>query len=243
MAKKKETIKLKKEQTEIQPIASSRVVTVDNKAVNIDELPWISPKLTNQHKLIIFYFCCPMSPAFRDAKKVIEITKMPQTTVYRTLRQYSADVTKISQYFLTQSVENAYHTILQRKMARINYDVGDYYYNEALNIGGNIVNVTRIKPIDELTKEQRQAIVGIEFCGQKGIANYKFIDKVAEENRLLETFEKMNGQNNNSDYSIELTSEIIKGNLKTKVKLMKEHEQIVNVSELANNPTDYAEED
>ena len=95
----------------------------------------------------------------------------------------------------------------------------------------------------KLTEEQKLCIDGIDFVGQRAIPNYKLPNRNAEENKLIELYEKMNGEDNKDGYEVETTAEIIKGNLQVKTKVIKSNSEITELSDLKNKSTERTEED
>ena len=153
------------------------------------------------------------------------------------IAQFDKDVVKTG-------IEDAYHRIIQRKIARSEFKGLDFYNIENhIAENGKIHTSVTIKKPEELTEEQKLCIDGLEFVGQQSIPNYKLPNRTAEENKLIELYEKINGEGNKEGFEVETTAEIIKGNLQVKTKLIRANAEITELSGLRDKAEERTEED
>ena len=226
------------------------VTLEDGSVIDLDSFDYGDVKLTQKEKLFILWYTYPASSSYHDsaksARKAGYSQKNARMSGYNLrhnpkiaplIAQFDKDIVKIG-------IEDAYHRIIQRKIARSEFQGLDFYNIENhIAENGKIHTSVTIKKPEELTEEQKLCIDGVEFVGQRSIPNYKLPNRTAEENKLIELYEKINGEGNKEGYEVETTAEIIKGNLQVKTRVVKANSEITELSELRNKTEDRTEED
>ena len=226
------------------------VTLEDGSVIDLDSFDYGDVKLTQKEKLFILWYTYPASSSYHDsaksARKAGYSQKNARMSGYNLrhnpkiaplIAQFDKDVVKIG-------IEDAYHRIIQRKIARSEFKGLDFYNieNHIAENGKQYTSVT-IKQPEELTEEQKLCIDGLEFVGQRSIPNYKLPNRTAEENKLIELYEKINGEGNKEGFEVETTAEIIKGNLQVKTKLIRANAEITELSGLRDKAEERTEED
>ena len=231
-----------KKRRKSKPKDTFSVTLDDGSVIDLDSFDYGEAKLTQKEKLFIFWYTYPESNSYHDsaksARKAGYALKNSRMSGYQ-LRHNPKIAALIAQFdkdVIKTNLEDAYHKILQRKIIRASFSGLDFYTVEdhTTDEGKTYTNVSIKKP-EELTEEQKLCIDGVEYVGQRSIPNYKLPNRSAEENKLIELYEKANGADNADGYEVETTAEIIKGNLQVKTKVMKANKDIAELSELKNN--------
>lgn len=226
------------------------VTLEDGSVIDLDSFDYGDVKLTQKEKLFILWYTYPASSSYHDsaksARKAGYSQKNARMSGYN-LRHNPKIAPLIAQFdkdVVKTGIEDAYHRIIQRKIARSEFQGLDFYNIENHIVeNGKIHTSVTIKKPEELTEEQKLCIDGVEFVGQRSIPNYKLPNRTAEENKLIELYEKINGEGNKEGFEVETTAEIIKGNLQVKTRVVKANSEITELSELRNKTEERTEED
>jgi len=224
-----------------KPKDTFSITLEDGSVIDLDSFDYGDVKLTQKEKLFILWYTYPASSAYHDsaksARKAGYSQKNARMSGYN-LRHNPKIAPLIAQFdkdVVKTGIEDAYHRIIQRKIARSEFQGLDFYNIENhIAENGKIHTSVTIKKPEELTEEQKLCIDGVEFVGQRSIPNYKLPNRTAEENKLIELYEKINGEGNKEGFEVETTAEIIKGNLQVKTKIVKANSEITELSELTN---------
>lgn len=226
-------------------------VTLDDKSViDLDSFDY-GIKLTQKEKLFVFWYTFPENSAYHNmaaaARKAGYSQKTAKETGFRLRHsdKLSPIIAKFDKNVVKTSLDDAYHRILQRKIARADFNGLDFYnVSEVTDDNGKTYKNVTIKDPSEFTEDQKLCIDGIDFKGQRGIPYYMLPNRTAEENKLIELYEKANGEDQKEGYEVETTAEIIKGNLQVKTKVIKNNAEIAELSDLrAGAATQRVEED
>ena len=239
-----------KRQRKSKPKDTFSVTLEDGSVIDLDSFDYGDVKLTQKEKLFILWYTYPASSAYHDsaksARKAGYSQKNARMSGYN-LRHNPKIAPLIAQFdkdVVKTGIEDAYHRIIQRKIARSEFQGLDFYNIENhIAENGKIHTSVTIKKPEELTEEQKLCIDGLEFVGQQSIPNYKLPNRTAEENKLIELYEKINGEGNKEGYEVETTAEIIKGNLQVKTKLIRANAEITELSGLRDKAEERTEED
>lgn len=226
------------------------VTLEDGSVIDLDSFDYGDVKLTQKEKLFILWYTYPASSSYHDsaksARKAGYSQKNARMSGYN-LRHNPKIAPLIAQFdkdVVKTGIEDAYHRIIQRKIARSEFKGLDFYNIENhIAENGKIHTSVTIKKPEELTEEQKLCIDGLEFVGQQSIPNYKLPNRTAEENKLIELYEKINGEGNKEGFEVETTAEIIKGNLQVKTKLIRANAEITELSGLRDKAEERTEED
>ena len=239
-----------KRQRKSKPKDTFSVTLEDGSVIDLDSFDYGDVKLTQKEKLFILWYTYPASSSYHDsaksARKAGYSQKNARMSGYN-LRHNPKIAPLIAQFdkdVVKTGIEDAYHRIIQRKIARSEFQGLDFYNIENyIAENGKIHTSVTIKKPEELTEEQKLCIDGLEFVGQQSIPNYKLPNRTAEENKLIELYEKINGEGNKEGFEVETTAEIIKGNLQVKTKLIRANAEITELSGLRDKAEERTEED
>nr|WP_298680911.1 terminase small subunit [uncultured Treponema sp.] len=239
-----------KRQRKSKPKDTFSVTLEDGSVIDLDSFDYGDVKLTQKEKLFILWYTYPASSSYHDsaksARKAGYSQKNARMSGYN-LRHNPKIAPLIAQFdkdVVKTGIEDAYHRIIQRKIARSEFKGLDFYNIENhIAENGKIHTSVTIKKPEELTEEQKLCIDGLEFVGQQSIPNYKLPNRTAEENKLIELYEKINGEGNKEGFEVETTAEIIKGNLQVKTKLIRANAEITELSGLRDKAEERTEED
>lgn len=222
----------------------SFTITVDGNIIDCNSYNWGEKKLTQKEKLFVFWFTYPESTSYHNATRAARKAGYSPKTAYAKgyyLKTKDYIATLIKQFdnlYIKTTIEDTYNRIMKRKVIRAEFIGNDFYdVKQGVSESGNTFIKASIKLPDELTEEQKLCIDGIDFVGKNFIPNYKLPNRKAEEDKIIELYEKLNGKNNSDDYEVETTAEIIKGNLQVKTKVMRKNDKMIELSDLKNNAT------
>jgi hypothetical protein len=195
-------------------------------------------KITEKEIRFVFYYTYPGTDAFQCQGKAAASAgyKNPIRIGYqlRNKPSVAAAIKYVMDAKVKIDLEEEYHKILELKKRRVHYDIGEYVkrVRKTIPLGKGqdaeyiTVEVEDLKDIEELTPEQRQAIDAIDYKGTQGIKVYAFADRDRAMNDLITLYNKANGVTNDDNFDVEMTAEIIKGNLAVKVAARKKKEDI-----------------
>ena len=248
----KEDIEEKPKKTRKRKPPESFSITIDGSVIDLNSYDWGEKKLTQKEKLFIFWFTYPEGNSYHHATRAAQKAGYSQKTAYtkgytvKNKDYIASQIKKFDNLYIKTSIEDTYNRIIQRKVIRAEFNGNDFYdIEQDVTASGKTFIKASIKLPEQLTEEQKLCIDGIDFVGKNSIPNYKLPNRKAEEDRIIELYEKLNGQNKDSDeYEVETTSEIIKGNLQVKTKIMRKNKETADLTDLKNKVViDRAEED
>ncbi len=196
---------------------------------------------TEKEKRFIFFYTYPGTDAFQVQAKAAARAgyKDAHRTGYslRKKENVAAAIKYIMDTKVKIDLEEEYHKILEMKKRRIHYDIGEYVKKttKIIRVGKGddaqeyeeIVEV--FKEMDELTPEQREVIDGMDYKGQQAnvkVLNFADRDKAMAD--ILTIHNKINGGTDADGFDVELTAEIIKGNLAVKIGTRKKKQDMIN---------------
>lgn len=240
-----------KKRRKTKPKETFSITLDDGSVIDLDSYDYgEGVKLTQKEKLFIFWYTYPETTAYHDAAKAARRAGYSQKSAringyqLKNNSKVAPIIAKFDKDIVKTGIEDAYHRIIKRKTIRAEFNGLDFYeIEDYVNEDGKRFTNVSIKKPEELTEEQKQCIDGVDFVGQRSIPNYKLPNRNAEENKLIELYEKMNGEDKKDGYEVETTAEIIKGNLQVKTKVMRKNAEIAELSELKNNDSTEREEE
>jgi hypothetical protein len=234
------------------PFCGNEFVMPDGAILDTSTLDMGGIKLNENEKKFVFFYTFPGTDAFqcmsRAAKRVGYA--QPGTAGYSLRRK--ENVAAAIKYVLDKKVkidlEEQYNKIIELKKLRINYDIGEYVKKVNRTIGvtkeGEKIQVLAedVKDLEELTPEQRMVIDSIDYKSNQGIRVYNFADRDKAMTDVLTMYNRANGNSDENDFDVEMTAEIIKGNLSVKVGARKKKEEIGNAAEFVKAGEEQIEE-
>lgn len=235
---KKKSIRKKDKSKELS--SDSPYMLPDGSLLDLSTIDFGEDRYTEKEKLFIFWYTFPEGGTFHNATG--SVRKAGYNTYQRgwdirTKPKIQKGIQQVENKFLKVRLEEAFTKIVEKRINRIDFDVADFYKVEKIKKGKKTIKYTTIKPLDELTPEQRACIDGLDFTGPRGIENYKLPDRRTEENSLMQLYEKLtdNKSGNGGTFEIEATADVIKNNLQLKTSLIVKNSEIAASSELKDN--------
>ena len=207
----------------------------DGSLIDLSNFDWGKQRLTDKQKLFVAWFCTPGTDTYhcvtRAAKKAGYTENTAHDAGYKMRRDPKIDglikkfEAKIGKYNLIDAAQRWIH----EKIIRGDYDVNDFYtiheYKDPKT--GEKRKQLRLKALDSLTEEQRLCIDGVDVKGQKGIMVYTFPDREKIRDSLIAYVQKDEAGKDGEGYDIETLTEIIKGEVKIKTRIIKRNQEIL----------------
>jgi hypothetical protein len=200
-------------------------------------------KITDREKRFVFFYTYPGTNAFQCMARAAARAGYKQfhTEGYklRNKPNVAAAIKFVMDTKIKIDLEEEYHKILELKKRRAHYDIGEYVRKVNKTIGvtkeGDKIEVTveDVKDLEELTPEQRQVIDGIDYKSTQGIRVYNFADRDKAMADLINLYNKASGTTDENAFDVEMTAEIIKGNLSVKVAARKKKEELCKAADFA----------
>jgi phage terminase small subunit len=193
-------------------------------------------KITEKETRFVFFYTFPGTDAFQCMAKAAACAgyKDTHSTGYKLC--HKPNVAAAIKYVMDAKVkidlEEEFHKILELKKRRVHYDIGEYVkkVEKTITVGKGEdavaipVEVEDLKDLEELTPEQRSVIDGIDYKGMQAVKVYEFADRDKAMADIMNLYNKAHGVADENAYDVELTAEIIKGNLSVKVAARKKKE-------------------
>jgi hypothetical protein len=195
-------------------------------------------KITEKETRFVFFYTFPGTDAFQCMARAASRAGYKNAAMVGYQLRHKPGVAAAIKHVMDSKVkidlEEEYQKIIELKKRRIHYDIGEYVkkVKKTIQLGKGesaetiTIEVEDLKDIEELTPEQRQAIDGIDYKGMQGIRVYNFADRDRAMNDLLTLYNKINGATDDNAYDVEMTAEIIRGNLAVKIGARKKKEDI-----------------
>jgi hypothetical protein len=206
----------------------------DNAIINLSVFDWGGEKLTDKQKLFVAWFCTPGQDGYhcglKAAKKAGYTPKMAQASAYKMRRDPKIEklIKKFDDSIGKYNIIDAAQKWIQEKIIRGNYDAKDFYdVVEFTTKNGELRRKLVLKPLDELTPEQRLCIDGIDIKGQQGIPVYVLPDREKVRDSLITYVQKKEADKEDDGYDIETLTEIIKGEVKVKTRIINRNKEIM----------------
>lgn len=208
----------------------------DGTLIDLDSYDWPEgERLSKKEKLYIVWYTFPGSEAYLDPTKAAMKAGYNINSAYRAKwnlernPKIKALVEKITDSCIKTSIKEAAQKLIQEKIRRATYSIDDFYQEkEIFNDDNEPRVITAMKPIDELTPEQKKLVENVEFTNT-GIPSYKLPNKEKEINEILKLNAEMNQEKSTGDYDVETTVDVIKENLATvKTTIHLRNQQIKN---------------
>jgi hypothetical protein len=165
----------------------------------------------------IVYYVTPGQPAFHNAMRAALKAGYKETVaksdIYTFLRR--AEIQKIikkNESLAHAAIHEAALRALELKQRRAFYDPTDYFEEKEITIAGKdggeyTKSIIGLKPLPEMTPEQRMCIDGVEFKSQSNIPVYLMADRERELNDIIKIDRELS--RSVSDTDGEETREII----------------------------------
>jgi hypothetical protein len=206
----------------------------ENAVINLSVFDWGEEKLTDKQKLFVAWFCTPGQEGYhcglKAAKKAGYTQKMAQASAYKMRRDPKIEklIKKFDDSIGKYNIIDAAQKWIQEKIIRGNYDVKDFYNTEEIiTKSGESRKKLVLKSLDEMTPQQRLCIDGIDVKGQQGIMIYVLPDREKVRDSLITYIQKKDADKDDDGYDIETLTEIIKGEVKVKTRIINRNKEIL----------------
>lgn len=223
-------------------------VTLDDGSVldlDVDE-DWNGQKLNKKQKLFVFWFTYPYDKDLRCYHHSANAARMagykPETarqTGYILKRKFKDLIEKFDGKYKKVGIDEAVSRFIQRKIARAEYDVNDFY-REEVDDKGRVVIVP--KSFEELTKEQRLIVDNVD--NKNGMTVYQLPNRSKEMDSIIELKERMDGTSQPGAVNINVLVEQMKIGLSQSLNLISQNQQIaMDAGAFMTNPVKLLEEE
>jgi phage terminase small subunit len=161
----------------------------------ITAIDFCGVKLTARRRAFLINYVTPGQPCFHNALqsalKAGYRRATAVTDIYELLR--NPDIQKIIQTnesMAYQALHDSAMRALELKQRRAFYDPADYFQEEEITLAKKdgreyTKSIMALKPLEEMTLEQRQCIDGIDIKGQANIPVYLMADREKELNDII----------------------------------------------------------
>lgn len=208
--------------------AKTKVTLDDGSVLDLDTgEDWNGHKLNKRQKLFIFWYTYPYDSDLKCYHNAANAARMAgykyaqaRQVGYLIKTRYKDLVEKFSAKYEKVGVDEAISRIIQRRIARAEYDVKDFY-DEDYDDKGNI----RLTPksLDALTPEQRLIVDNID--NKNGQTLYQLPNRSKEMDALMEIKARMEG-NASGEVNINVLVEQMRLGLSQSLTLIQSNSQI-----------------
>jgi hypothetical protein len=206
----------------------------DGSVIDLSVLDWGEEKLTEKQKLFIVWFCTPGTDSYHCGMKAARKAGYTDSTVHGAAYKMRRDpkIDKIIKRFDDSigkyNIIDAAQKWIQEKIIRGNYNVKDFYeVKEYIDGKGNPRTQLALKNMEELTPEQLLCIDGIDVKGQQGLMVYTLPDREKIRDSLIAYAQKKDAENDTDGMDIETITEIIKGEVKVKTRIINRNKKML----------------
>jgi hypothetical protein len=206
----------------------------DKAIIDLSVFDWGGEKLTDKQKLFVAWFCTPGQEAYhcglKAARKAGYTPRTALVSAHKIRRDPKIEklIKKFDDSIGKFNIIDAAQKWMQEKIIRGNYDVKDFYeiqeYKDKLGIPHKKLV---LKDLENLTPEQRLCIDGIDVKGQKGVMVYTLPDREKIRDSLIAYVQKKDAENDDEGMDIETITEIIKGEVKVKTRIINRNKEIL----------------
>jgi phage terminase small subunit len=207
----------------------------DGSIIDLSSFDWGGEKLTEKQKLFIVWFCTPGTEYYhcgmKAARKAGYTANTAHDAAYKMRRDPKIDklIKKFDDAIGKYNILDAAQRWIQEKIIRGDYDVKDFYdiqswTNEKTKQSGK---TPVLKDLEELTAEQRLCIDRVDVVGQRGVMVYVFPDREKIRDSLIAYVQKKEAGQDDDGYDIETLTEIIKGDVKVKTRIINRNKEIL----------------
>lgn len=221
------------------------IANINDSYIDIEKEFDFSENLTAKQKLFVFYYIFPINnPCYKNASASARKAGYKSTTsasCAETARcilkkdiiqkEISRLSQKITENLIKTGINESFPAIIASKTKRLYINPTDYYnFEQRETEEGNSYIVANAKPPEQLSPEQLEQILDVEFVGQKGIVHYRLPNKEDTENELVRLIKDFTPQNKDNEFEVETTAQIIGQNLQLKTKVIKTNEELYKIA-------------
>ena len=213
----------------------------------------IGEDFTARERKFIYYYTMP-GPDFmnqtRAALRAGYTKKSAKHLGYQVRCKLDVDtaIKNILNSMVSVELEEQYQKVIRMLGARALFNLSDYTKQKTITIKVGKdeyadIEVEVFKDLSELTPEQLKAVDGIDYRGVHGSRVLVMADRTRTITDLVNMRNKVNGLNDNNDFDIEATADIIKGELSVKVSARKNKEALSQAAGYMETPKEKTSEE
>ncbi|MCL2556861.1 MAG: terminase small subunit [Treponema sp.] len=156
-------------------------------------------RLTDMQRRLIANYVTPGGPCFHNALRSAMEAGYREATARSTIYALfqSPEIQKIiraNESLMREAIRESAMLALEAKRRRAFFDLADFYEEKEIAVSGKngsyAKTVLALKPLDEMTAEQRQIIDGVDYKGQASQLTYVLPNREKELNDII----KINGE-------------------------------------------------
>jgi len=187
-AKKEPVIKTKK------PSKNLVKKPVEEMLIN-ENIDFCDTKLDARQFIFLTYYLTPGQPCFHKAERAAIKAGYAESTArvdaFRMIHKPEIEkIIKANDKLAQLALQEATNRAIEIKKQRAFYDPLDYFTEETKETKFGVKKAVALKPLEEMTEEQRMCIDGMDVKGQTSIPIYLMPDRERELNDLI----KMNAE-------------------------------------------------
>ena len=207
----------------------------DEAVIDLAAFDWGEEKLTRRQKLFVAWFCAPGTDcyhrAMKAARKAGYTPKTANATAHKIRKEPKIDrlIKKFDEAAGKIDLIDTARRWLQEKIIRGDYDVKDFFRLEPYldKDTGEPAQKLLLKDFQELSPAQRLCIDGIDVKGQRGAAVYILPDRERVRDSLIRYCLKDEPDADGGGYDVETLTEIIKGEVQVKTRIINRNQDIM----------------
>jgi hypothetical protein len=164
-------------------------------AIKADGIDLCGVKLTTLRQAFIINYVTPGQPCFHNAlQSAIKAgykEAVARVDIYKIIRDPNIQkIIKANEYLIHQKVHESAMRAIELKQRRAFFDPLDFFEKKEItltNKEGDIYSksIVELKPLEDMTPEQRMCIDGIDVKGQAGVPVYLMADREKELNDII----------------------------------------------------------
>jgi phage terminase small subunit len=201
----------------------------------------IGDGLTEREKRFVYYYTFPGDKATfmnqtRAAEKAGYKGRWLFNTAYQVRRKPNVDaaIKSVLSSKVAVDLEEKYQKALETLDQRAFFNLADYVKQKTMTVKTGKDEYSEIeyegfKDLAELTPQQLEAVDGIDYRGVNGTRIFVMADRVKTLIDIINIRNKINGTQNDDDFDVEATAEIIKApqeQLAVKLTMRKKKEEL-----------------
>jgi phage terminase small subunit len=208
--------------------------------------------LTEREQRFIFYYTFPGEYFMNQTKAAAKAGYRDSRRQGYQLRKNSVISSAVQQMLSSHvsiNLEELYQKAMDMLDQRAFFNLADYTKQKTITIkvgkdDYKDIKVEVFKDLSELTPEQLKAVDGLDYKGSNGEKRVLVMaDRGKTLSDIINMRNKINGLNDENDFDVEATADIIKGQLSVKVTARKNKEELSRSAGYMETPKEKAAEE
>jgi hypothetical protein len=213
----------------------------------------IGGSFTPKEKKFIFYYTMP-GPDFMNQTRAAVKTGYAKKNAFiqgfqiRRKPDIDAAIKNILNTKVSVNLEEKYQNAVEMLGSRAFFNLADFTKQKTITIKigkdeYKDIDIEVFKDLSELPPEQLKAVDGIDYRGVNGNRVLVMADRMKTLVDIINMRNKINGLNDDNDFDVEATADIIKGQLSVKVTARKNKEKLSRSAGYMETPREKAAEE